>query len=162
MAHWRKYFSGKHLESADMPEDGKGKATLKIVGLSSEDVEEGKKCLITFEPSPAFGKICKKSTWLAAVTVGHQLAKMFGPDPAGWQGKRIVVFAAEVSGEPALRIWGSPDITEPCEVAVREFRGGKRRWKMVPTQTAGAKSPPPIPSESPSADELAASDRSAS
>ncbi len=161
MAHWKKYFSGKHLESADLPEDGKGKATLKIVSLSSEDVEEGKKCLIAFEPSQAFGAVCKKRTWLAATTVGYQLAKMFGIDPAKWTGKKIVVYAADVSGEPALRIWGSPDITEACEVAVREFKGGKRRWKMVPTQTATSKVPPPIPSGEPSAEEMAASDRAA-
>ncbi len=160
MAHWRKHFSGKHLESADLPDDGKGKATIKIVSLSSEEVEEGKKCLLTFEPSQAFGAVCKKRTWLAAVTVGHQLAKMFGSDDGKWLGKKIVIYAAEVSGEPALRIYGSPDITEACEVAVREFRGGKRRWKMVPI-TVGAKSPPPIPSGEPSAEEMAASDRAA-
>jgi hypothetical protein len=138
MAHWKKFFSGKHLESADLPDDGRGKATIKIVSIGMEEVEEGKKGLITFEPSTAFGAICKKRTWLAATTVGHQLAKMFGPDPGAWVGKKVVVYAADVNGEPALRVWGSPDIAEACEVSVREFRGGKRRWKMVRVE------PPPV------------------
>lgn len=139
MAHWRKNFSGPDLESADLPNDGKGKAMITITAIGGKELEDGagKKGLITFTPSPNFAT--KKTTWLAAVTVGHQLAKMFGLDDSNWIGKRVVIFAATVSGEPALRVYGSPDITSECEVKVREFGGGRRLWKMVPIKlpTAG-------------------------
>jgi hypothetical protein len=136
MGNWKKNYSSEHLEAADLPEGRQ--VNVKIVAVGAVDLEgdkgtKQKKGLITFEPSPGFGQVCRKRTWVAAKTCGYQLAKMFGADDQAWVGKWVTLYAAQVNGEEALRIAGSPDIKSPCHVYVREFGGGKRKWEMVPT-----------------------------
>lgn len=52
-------------------------------------------------------------------TNGLCLKAMFGRVPATWIGKRIVLFKAEHKGEPCVRIYGSPDISEDREIEIK-------------------------------------------
>ena len=152
MPFWRKHFSSKHLDSGDLAEGQK--AAIRIVGIGDSDLEDtdgAKKMLIHFKPGEAFAKTCKKTTWVCSLTVGHQLAAMFGSDDAAWIGKVIVVYAAPIRDGEAVRVYGSPQIDHPVECKVRDF-GGKKTWRMVPTASK------PAPTTAPTAAELAAAD----
>ncbi len=43
-------------------------------------------------------------------TVGICLREMFGRQLAAWRGKAVTFFQGSWNGEPAVRVWGSPDI----------------------------------------------------
>lgn len=141
VASWKHYFNGKHFESGDIP-DGT-KPAIKIISTAPCDPEDTggeQKMLITFEPGAELRKAWdaeqpkpkKKNTWICAKTIGYQLEAMFGGNPAGWNGKVVNVYVADVKGEPAVRIYGSPQIQKSVTIRVRDF-GGKRTWTMVPT-----------------------------
>lgn len=144
---WKQFFNGKHFESGDIA-DGT-KPTIKIVAIGACDPEETggeQKMMVTFAPGEELkrawanekgtdGKPKNKTTWICAKTIGYQLEAMFGKDPAAWKGKVVNVCVADVRGEPAVRIYGSPQIDREIVIKVRDF-GGKRTWKMVPTGAA--------------------------
>ncbi len=136
MGFWKKHFSSKHLDSGDLAENQK--AAIKIVSIGDGDPDETdgiKKMLIKFKPGEEFGKTCKKTTWLCSLTVGYQLAAMFGDDDAAWIGKIIVVYAAKIRDGESVRIYGSPDIKADAQCKVRDF-GGKKTWTMKATGQA--------------------------
>ena len=141
MGFWRKHFSSKHLDSGDLADGQKAAIKITKIGDSDPDDTDGeKKMMIHFAPGQEFAKTCKKSTWICSVTVGHQLAAMFGPDDSAWIGKIVVVYSAPIRDGEAIRIWGSPEIDREIEVRVRDF-GGKKTWKMRPTGKAATSSP---------------------
>ena len=47
------------------------------------------------------------------------LRAMFGRDLTKWVGRKVALFAGKHRGEPAIRIWGSPELREPIEVAIK-------------------------------------------
>ena len=148
--NWKKHYSTEHLDATDIP-DGRT-VTVKIVRIADVELdgEKGKerKMLVTFEPSAAFGAQCGKRTWAAAKTCGHCLAAMFGPDDEAWIGKRITLGVEQVDafGEmcDAVRVKGSPDITAPISIRVKQ---GRRKVLIKLTVTATAKPAPPPPPE---------------
>ncbi len=48
-------------------------------------------------------------------TNGECLKAMFGRDTGEWIGKRVTLYPAEYQGETAIRVKGSPDMTEVLE-----------------------------------------------
>jgi hypothetical protein len=90
------------------------KVTLTIVDVELEDLEGdgGKKtkCIISFKETTKKLVACK--------TNGFCIKEMFGKELAAWRGKRITIFEDVWNGEPATRIWGSPDIEADIEVTV--------------------------------------------
>lgn len=134
--NWRKRYSSEHLESADIPEGKRPTVTIKAIGTEAMDGDKGKenKAKITFEPSEGFGRICKKTTWIAAKTCGYCLEAMFGKDDDAWIGKRVTLYVEQLStGDEGLRIYGSPDIDKEIRLRVREFGRGKRTLTLHPT-----------------------------
>ncbi len=51
-------------------------------------------------------------------TNGLCIKEMFGKTLSDWVGKRITIFEDTWNGEPATRIWGSPDIAEDQVVEI--------------------------------------------
>lgn len=72
--------------------------------------------------------------WVLNKTNGLSLKAMFGRKLSGWVGKRVTLFQGEFNGEPAIRVWGSPDIERDTEVTIELPR--KRPFKMTMHCTA--------------------------
>jgi len=115
------------------------KVTLTIADVELEDLEgdDGKKtkALVRFKETPKMLVLCK--------TNGMCVRDMFGKEIANWIGKRITLFEDVWNGEPATRIWGSPDIAEDLEVTValprrRPFKKTMHKISMMPRQEAAA------------------------
>lgn len=73
-------------------------------------------------------------------TNGICLKEMFGRRIPEWEGKRIVIFPDTWNGEPCIRIWGSPEISEDKQIEValprrRPIPMTMHAWK--PQQTQG-------------------------
>lgn len=91
------------------------KVTLTISEVDLEDLqgEDGAKktkAILSFRETEKKHVMCK--------TNGVCIRDMFGKEIANWIGKRIVIFPDTWNGEPAIRIWGSPDIESDVEVTV--------------------------------------------
>lgn len=101
------------------------KVTLTISDVELEDLEgdDGKKtkALMRFKETPKMLILCK--------TNGICVKEMFGKQIAAWLGKRLTIFEGIWNGEPATRVWGSPDIPEEMEVEVSLPR--RRPFKMT-------------------------------
>jgi hypothetical protein len=52
-------------------------------------------------------------------TNGLCLKAMFGDKLADWVGKRVTLFPSTWNGEPAIRVWGSPDIEKDINVSIQ-------------------------------------------
>lgn len=91
------------------------KVTLTIADVDLDDLvgEDGKpkvKAVISFRETEKQLVLCK--------TNGICLKAMFGKELSKWLGKRVTLFPGQWNGEPATRIWGSPDIEQEFEVPV--------------------------------------------
>lgn len=52
-------------------------------------------------------------------TNGICLREMFGRVPYKWAGHSFAIFQSEWAGEPCIRIWGSPELTEDIKVTIQ-------------------------------------------
>ena len=91
------------------------KVTLTITDVDTEELmgENNKpkiKATLTFRETEKQMVLCK--------TNGLCIKAMFGKKLDAWVGKRITIFEDSWNGEPATRIWGSPDIEEEMVVEV--------------------------------------------
>lgn len=139
MPHWKRQYSTEHLDAIDIPEGREITIKILSVGSTELDGDKGKerKGLIRFEPSPAFGKLCSKRTWVPAKTCGYCMAAMFGDLDENWIGKRVTLHAERIeTGDEAIRVVGSPDITREIKLRVRVFGAGKKTLTMKPTAQA--------------------------
>jgi hypothetical protein len=62
-------------------------------------------------------------------TNGLCLREMFGRKVQEWKGHSFAIFVSEWNGEPCIRIWGSPELTEDMDIVVQLPR--KKPLKMV-------------------------------
>lgn len=91
------------------------KVTLTITDVDTEELmgENNKpkiKATLSFKETDKQMVMCK--------TNGLCIKAMFGKKLDAWVGKRITIFEDTWNGEPATRIWGSPDIAEDQVVEV--------------------------------------------
>ena len=105
-------YPGRFLKAGELL--GK-KVTLTIADVDLEELvgDTGKpqvKCIVSFKETQKKLVACK--------TNGICIREMFGKVIADWIGKRITLFEDSWNGEPATRVWGSPDIAEPIDVTV--------------------------------------------
>jgi hypothetical protein len=105
-------YPGRFLKAGELL--GK-KVTLTIADVDLEELvgDTGKpqvKCIVSFKETPKKLVACK--------TNGICLKEMFGKVLSDWIGKRVTLFEDSWNGEPATRVWGSPDIAEEVEVTV--------------------------------------------
>lgn len=105
-------FAGRFIAAAEL--NGK-RPTMTIVDYVKEEIEgeKGKdfKLILAFKETPR-RMICNR-------TNGELLKGMFGSRLVDWLNKRITLFAADWNGQPALRIWGSPDIATDMKLDVK-------------------------------------------
>lgn len=112
------------------------KVTLTIADVDLEDLmgEDNKpkaKATLSFKETEKQMVMCK--------TNGICLKAMFGKKLSDWLGKRITIFPDTWNGEPAIRIWGSPDIEEESEVEVALPRRRPFKKTMHRTTAKAAK-----------------------
>lgn len=110
--HYDELYPGRFLKAGEL--QGK-KVTLTIESIEMEELEgEGGKKM---KPIFAFRETNRQIPWCK--TNGICMKEMFGPEvQAHWVGKRVTFFPTEWNGEPAIRIWGSPDIDRDMNVTV--------------------------------------------
>ena len=105
-------FPGRFLKAGTL--GGKPRTlTIKDVDREKLPQNDGKdkiKGIIDFEET--------EMQWCLNKTNGSCLASMFGKKLANWIGKRVILFEGNWNGEPALRVWGSPDIDSEFDVTI--------------------------------------------
>ena len=104
-------YPGRFLKAAELL--GK-KVTLTISDVDMEELEgdDGKraKAIVSFAETEKKLVLCK--------TNGLCIREMFGKVLKDWYGKKVTLFEDTWNGEPATRIWGSPDIANDLEVQI--------------------------------------------
>jgi hypothetical protein len=98
---------------------------IDIEELQGDDGAKKVKCILTFRETEKKMVACK--------TVGLCLKAMFGTKLDAWKGRRIVLFEDVWNGEPALRVFGSPDIREDMEIEIALPR--RRPFKKILKRT---------------------------
>jgi hypothetical protein len=126
-------YPGRFLKAGELL--GK-KVTLTIADVDLEELvgDTGKpqvKCIISFKETPKKLVACK--------TNGLCVREMFGKVLADWIGKRVTLFEDSWNGEPATRVWGSPDIAAEVEVTITLPR--RRPFKKTLHKVAGKPAP---------------------
>lgn len=105
-------YPGRFLKAGNF--NGK-KVTLTIKDYAREELEgeDGKKAkaIISFEETDRQLVACK--------TNGLCIRAMFGSDLPGWVGKRVTFFPSVWNGEPCIRVWGSPDISDETTAEIK-------------------------------------------
>jgi len=116
-------YPGRFLKSGAFAEWEKKPLTIDDVDTDELEGDKGKKTkgTITFKEVPQ--QLALNST------NGQCIKAMFGRHLPDWYGKRVALFVGEWAGEPALRVWGSPDIDADMEVEIKLPR--KRPFKMT-------------------------------
>lgn len=149
---WDELYPGRFIKAGDF----KGKnVTLTIASVRIEELVGDKgpqiKGVIGFEKTDKQIALNK--------TNGICLKAMFGRLVQEWIGKRVTFFASTWDGEPAIRVYGSPDITEDKVVQVALPR--KRPFDMTmhavqlkgaapaKAQASGQPTPPSLPPAAP-------------
>jgi hypothetical protein len=116
-------YPGRFLKAGNL--DGR-RVTLTIKDYDREMLEgdDGKKskAILTFAETDRQVVACK--------TNGLCIKAMFGDDLREWVGKKVILFPSEWNGEPCIRVWGSPDITEAMSVEVKLPRRKPFTMKM--------------------------------
>jgi hypothetical protein len=128
---WDELYPGRFLKAGEL--HGK-KVTLTIASVDTEELEgdKGKKVkgVIAF----------RETTKQIALnrTNGVCLREMFGRRLADWVGKRMTIFPDKWNGEPAIRVWGSPDIAQDMQIEVALPRRRPIAMTMHAVRTNGA------------------------
>lgn len=86
--------------------------TIKDVDLNELEGDDGKKmkAIVSFQETELQLVACK--------TNGISIKSMFGPSLSDWIGKRVTLFPSTWNGEPAIRVWGSPDIEKDIPISI--------------------------------------------
>lgn len=106
-------YPGRFLKAGNF--EGK-KVTLKIKDydremLEGDGGEKKAKAIISFEETPLQLVACK--------TNGLCMRAMFGDDLTNWVGKKVILFPSVWNGEPCIRVWGSPELSEERDLEVK-------------------------------------------
>lgn len=110
---------------------------VELEGLLGEDGKEKAKAIISFRESEKKLVTCK--------TNGICIKEMFGKKIDDWIGKRITIFPDVWNGEPAIRIWGSPDIDaeKVVQVALPRRRPFNKTMHKMPGKANSARADAP-------------------
>lgn len=134
-------FPGRFVKAGDF----KGKdVTLTISNVRIEDLPNDAggnkvKGIIAFEG--------KKKEWVLNRTNGEALKAMWGRDTGDWIGKRVTLYPAQFNGDLAIRVRGSPDLTEPLDYELKLPRKRPQKMRLLVTGKPNGKAAPPPPPE---------------
>lgn len=116
--------------------------SLTIKGFMREELEgdDGKKvkAVLSFTETEMQLVCCK--------TNGYSIKCMFGDKLSDWIGKKVTLFPSTWNGEPAIRVWGSPDIPADMPINIQLPRRKPipmTMHRVVPGAPAGQVAPPP-------------------
>lgn len=86
--------------------------TIKAADLEELEGEDGKKkkAILSFTETEMQMVCCK--------TNGICIKSMFGDKLSAWLGKKVTFFPSTWNGEPAIRVYGSPELERDMEVTV--------------------------------------------
>ena len=143
---WDELYPGRFLKAGQL---GERKITLTIAAvivdkLIGDDGQPKKKGVISFAGTEA--------QWALNRTNGLCLLEMFGRKPQEWIGHKVTLYQGKVEsgsqrGEPAIRVWGSPELERDRDVEISLPR--KRPFKVTLHATRrkpeGEQPPPPPP-----------------
>lgn len=125
---WDELYPGRYLKAGQL---GERRPTLTIKSVSLEKLQDDKGADKT-KGVLSFAEI----TYELALnkTNGLLLRELFGRDLERWPGRKVTLYRGEVEsgsqrGEPAVRVWGSPELTEDRTVEIKLPR--KRPLKIV-------------------------------
>lgn len=105
-------YAGRFLKAGNF--NGKP-VTLTIKDANREELEgeDGKKMRVIL----SFAET--EMQHVAPKTNGLCIKAMFGEKLADWVGKRVTLFPSTFNGEPAIRVWGSPDIESDISLSIQ-------------------------------------------
>lgn len=149
---WDELYPGRFLKAGQL---GDRKPTLTIASVDVERLQDDKggekvKGVISFREVPY--------QWALNKTNGLVLRELFGRSLEGWVGRRVTLYRGAVEsgsqkGNPAVRVWGSPELErdrtitialprkKPFQVAVHvvQARDALRRPEVDPHPTEPGK-----------------------
>lgn len=115
---WDELYPGRFIKAGQI---GERKATLTIKSVDVDRLQDEKgqdkiKGVISFVEMPYQLALNK--------TNGLVLREIFGRSLEGWVGRKVTLYRGQVEsgsqrGEPAVRIWGSPELKEDRAVTVQ-------------------------------------------
>ena len=126
----------------DAEKMGDGKPTLTIARIKEEIIAGYGKDDPPKNAGIAYFKGTNKRLHLCKTNL-LCLAAMFGPYYDDWEGKRVTLYAGKWKGEPAPRIWGSPDIDHDFAVTINLKRRKPFAMTMHRTSNGAPRSSPP-------------------
>ena len=105
-------FPGRFLK-AGLFEGKQVTLTVKDANVEELEGDDGKKlkAILAFHETDTQLVLCK--------TNGICIKAMFGNILADWYGKKVTFFPSTWNGEPAIRVWGSPEIEKDMPVSVQ-------------------------------------------
>jgi len=123
--------------------------TLTIADVDIEELtgEKGKqaKAILAFERTPLLLVLAKLN--------GQCLKAMFGANVQEWVGKKVTFFATDkimpMNGEPAIRVYGSPDIKSDLDIEIPMPRRKAVKMKLRATTKAASATEPHAPAPEP-------------
>jgi hypothetical protein len=144
---WDELYDGKFLKAGEL----KGQRvtlTIKSVDIYELEGKKGpeRRGVISFDERPKLIALNKIN--------GLCLRAMFGRLLAKWEGKRITIFpdvvkeAGAMQGDPCIRIWGSPELSNDLDVVIQLRK--RKPYTMTMHKIGGAaerKPPPPTARE---------------
>lgn len=112
--------------------------TIKDANLEELEGDDGKKvkAILAFVETEMQLVTCK--------TNGFSIKSMFGDKLSNWIGKRVTFFPSTWNGEPAIRVWGSPDIERDQNISIQ-----LPRRKPIPMTMHRVVKGAPAPTEPP-------------
>ncbi len=115
--------------------------TIKDVNLEELEGDDGKKvkAIIAFAETEMQLVTCK--------TNGLCIKAMFGDKLSGWLGKKVTLFPSTWNGEPAIRVYGSPDIAADMPISIQLPR--RKPIPMLMHLVTRAGEAPPAPPAAP-------------
>lgn len=110
---WDDLYPGRFLKAGQLG-DKRPTVTIKEVAvdrLLDDNGQERIKGVLRFAEMPYELALNK--------TNGICLRALFGRQLQAWVGRRVTLYRGEWKGEPAVRVWGSPELTEDLTVEVK-------------------------------------------
>jgi hypothetical protein len=148
---WDELYPGRFLKAGQL---GERKPTVTIKSVDLEELADDKgnpkrKGVITFVELPYQLALNK--------TNGLLLRELFGRDLNKWPGRKITLYQGKVEsgsqkGEPAVRIWGSPELPQNRTVSIQLPRKRPMQIELHAVQSRDATRRPDVarhPTEQP-------------
>jgi hypothetical protein len=130
-------YPGRFLKAGQLGER-KPTVTIARVDVDRLETEKGEeiKGVITFADMP-YQVVLNKTNGLC-------LKAMFGRKIKDWVGKRITLYAGTWNKEPAVRIWGSPEISQEIAVPIKLPKRAEFRHVLHPVSRGDAARKPEV------------------